>query len=586
MKYLFLFTIGPVQTFIAQARKTRDLYRGSRILSELTAHALSSPEFTEIIFPARDLVSKPNRFIAIINKDSEKDVTDFGEKVAAMVQEKYLSMALGSINEKDRLPSGGETQLAKAVETYWAAVPLDSEEKYAEIYPKAEALLASVKNFRPFSQLNEPGARKCSLCGERNALFIKGNKLRALQSDAISVRHADLEQGEGLCAVCYTKRMSGREVSFESTAQIALMDTLAGLRENDRGNDALNDFDKKAGGNPDAQLYFRENLTAKYFDKNRIEDADYSELALKYKAVIKAAGETGLKFSQYYAIFMADADNMGDWISGRYLNDKSRLKEFQKTLSGALGKFASEMNSSLDGTRSSLRRGRTIYSGGDDFLGFINLNHLLPFMQEFRVKFEEIVGTAVKPFVDDRKITISGGAVIAHYKAPLSEVLSAVRAIEKEAKEKFPGRKDAFAISVMKHSGERETTCQQWTTDSISVTSLMSDLTGIFVSGDFSKTFMQNLERELIKMGGRSEGIDLNAEMLGFELRRLLGRACLMTRHKSESGADFKRRKDERINELTAKLVDVKTVTPSLSSFLSLFSIAEFISRYLNRQGE
>ncbi len=34
-QYLFLFTIGPVQSFIAQARKTRDLYAGSAILGEI-----------------------------------------------------------------------------------------------------------------------------------------------------------------------------------------------------------------------------------------------------------------------------------------------------------------------------------------------------------------------------------------------------------------------------------------------------------------------------------------------------------------------------------------------------------------------
>lgn len=34
--YLFLFTIGPVQSFIAQARKTRDLYAGSKILGGLS----------------------------------------------------------------------------------------------------------------------------------------------------------------------------------------------------------------------------------------------------------------------------------------------------------------------------------------------------------------------------------------------------------------------------------------------------------------------------------------------------------------------------------------------------------------------
>ncbi|NTV19455.1 MAG: hypothetical protein HGA83_08510 [Bacteroidales bacterium] len=33
-QYLFLFTIGPVQSFIEQARKTRDLYVRSAILLE------------------------------------------------------------------------------------------------------------------------------------------------------------------------------------------------------------------------------------------------------------------------------------------------------------------------------------------------------------------------------------------------------------------------------------------------------------------------------------------------------------------------------------------------------------------------
>ncbi len=31
--HLFLFTLGPVQSFIAQARKTQDLYAGSETLS-------------------------------------------------------------------------------------------------------------------------------------------------------------------------------------------------------------------------------------------------------------------------------------------------------------------------------------------------------------------------------------------------------------------------------------------------------------------------------------------------------------------------------------------------------------------------
>src|SRR5690606_16923889 len=58
---LFLLTIGPVQDYIAQARKTQDLYWGSYILSYLTWKAIErvvevfGPD--SIIFP--DLVGQP-----------------------------------------------------------------------------------------------------------------------------------------------------------------------------------------------------------------------------------------------------------------------------------------------------------------------------------------------------------------------------------------------------------------------------------------------------------------------------------------------------------------------------------------------
>ena len=65
-QHLLLFTISPVQSFIAQARKTGDLYAGSLILSDLINFAINkanelNPSF-ELIFPNKDLASKPNRF--------------------------------------------------------------------------------------------------------------------------------------------------------------------------------------------------------------------------------------------------------------------------------------------------------------------------------------------------------------------------------------------------------------------------------------------------------------------------------------------------------------------------------------------
>ncbi|MCK5904087.1 MAG: type III-B CRISPR-associated protein Cas10/Cmr2, partial [Gammaproteobacteria bacterium] len=55
-KYYFHFTLGPVQSFVAQARRTRDFWAGSFLLSWLSAVAIKSVQVQggTILFP------KPN----------------------------------------------------------------------------------------------------------------------------------------------------------------------------------------------------------------------------------------------------------------------------------------------------------------------------------------------------------------------------------------------------------------------------------------------------------------------------------------------------------------------------------------------
>ena len=56
MKYLFQVSIGPVQDFIASARRTRDLKFGSELLSELSKAAAKQISekcgIESLIFPA------------------------------------------------------------------------------------------------------------------------------------------------------------------------------------------------------------------------------------------------------------------------------------------------------------------------------------------------------------------------------------------------------------------------------------------------------------------------------------------------------------------------------------------------------
>src|SRR5690349_15551057 len=68
---MLLFSLGPVQTFIAQARKTRDLWIGSLLLSKLMEAAMDGIA-GKVIFPGteekvEDTPDIPNKYVAIFD---------------------------------------------------------------------------------------------------------------------------------------------------------------------------------------------------------------------------------------------------------------------------------------------------------------------------------------------------------------------------------------------------------------------------------------------------------------------------------------------------------------------------------------
>src|SRR5436305_14809707 len=73
--YMLMFTLGPVQSFILQARKTRDLWIGSFLLSKLMEAAMSRIEKERFIFPATRTVEEipdiPNKYIAVFDEISQ-----------------------------------------------------------------------------------------------------------------------------------------------------------------------------------------------------------------------------------------------------------------------------------------------------------------------------------------------------------------------------------------------------------------------------------------------------------------------------------------------------------------------------------
>src|SRR5260221_1422362 len=90
MKHLMIFSIGPVQDFIAAARRRRDLWYGSWMLSELSRAAAKAvlEQSGELIFPSDPLTisSVPNKIVATIMSNDPKYPREFAGKVEKAVR--------------------------------------------------------------------------------------------------------------------------------------------------------------------------------------------------------------------------------------------------------------------------------------------------------------------------------------------------------------------------------------------------------------------------------------------------------------------------------------------------------------------
>jgi len=174
-QHLIIFTIGPVQSFIAQARKTQDLYAGSYLLSHLCRHVIKNTDIgleIEPIFPSKDAIHSyseyatlPNQFLASI-KSNSADIKKEINKLKNLVGNEFYNIgkiASGDILKADSIASKiFENQIKDYFNIFWVSLPLQKE-NYAQNFFDVVKYLGSIKNTRNFSQLQEVG-RKCSVC--------------------------------------------------------------------------------------------------------------------------------------------------------------------------------------------------------------------------------------------------------------------------------------------------------------------------------------------------------------------------------------------------------------------------------------
>lgn len=493
--YLFLISVGPVQEFIATARRSRDLWFGSQLLSALSRTAalavVAASDRSALIFPAPaaadDVDSFTGRNVAnriLAQLDGQVPATKLGVAIETAVRTKLTELrdsAFRNVIWDQRSPelrSLAEQQVADLLELFWVAVPLG--DSYTAARDQLEALMAATKSARtftpsPVSQFSAIRQPKSSLDGTRESVIpedrFPGRNERPeaykpgqrTKADAL-FRDYRAGRAERLSGIDLLKRhglATKGEDDFPSTSHFAALPFL--FRESMRSSttiDALTRYvanlegigvhvqrlaERFAQNSPlgtyDTSILFEERLA------EELDKVDLSE-ARGYLVDFLEATAEGRRPEPYYVLLLADGDNMGRAIDAQNdIDDHRRLSQ-------SLDAFADGVRQIIEQRHS----GALIYSGGDDVMAFLPLHTALEAAHELQVSFRE----KLSPFQDKEKRapTLSVGLVVTHHIEPLSDALRLARDAEKAAKA-VPG-KNALAIIVSKRSGVDRVITGRW----------------------------------------------------------------------------------------------------------------------------
>jgi len=544
--YLMLFSISPVQSFISNSRKTQDLYNGSRVLSDLIKMLLEfliNKDGIKVIFPKHDSKYMPNRLLIRVKADNDNYIYKLGKDLEDKFKAYILKFSFDIMQESNELI---RSQINEYFQSHWTAIKI--EKSYIEAYKELERKHAGIKNLRIFRQLGNGSGeqgRKCSLCGENNAILYKDNSIKPafINENAISRKSNLIKANEAICTVCALKRF-GNSPNFPSTSEIAMKGILL-----------PKEIEELKKLNIDPEMLYNETDVSKYVESENEQDTLRKAEQLK-KSILERCEEEGKSLPKYYALIIYDGDYMGNLLSGSSLKDEKQLEEFHSELAASLSINSEESSAIVD------QVGGTVYAGGDDFLGFCILEKLLPTLKNLRQSFEEKVSKKLQHFLKpSSEITMSAGVVIAHYKTPLHIVLDWARKMENESKNR--GGKNSITLAVLKHSGDLQKTTWQWGNTIDKMHFVLEQLN----SGNFSTNFVYTLEKEFRKIDYEANiSYDRQFET---ELKRLLKRSIIEKCHKNEEIAD----------QMCDACLDLKSMLHSVKEYFDLMRILAFFHR-------
>ncbi len=255
-RFLLMFSLGPVQSFIAQARKARDLWSGSFLLSLLMEASMQDIARSALIFPAepgidslaKNIPDLPNKYVACFSDlqtaraaalNSTRQIEERWLGICADVWQKHILPFAGTDHSITRTIWERQIWPEALFEIFWVIV-----ERHDQDYPtwlrQTQEALAARKRSRTVkwhmeSELRDEPGEKSIISGEREALHGQGTSyeaIRAFWQDIAAAFPHDLNSNgeEHLDAVDMVKRFAFHtqaftakniDTGFPSTSSIA-----------------------------------------------------------------------------------------------------------------------------------------------------------------------------------------------------------------------------------------------------------------------------------------------------------------------------------------------------------------------------
>lgn len=486
--HLLLVSLGPVQDFIAQARRTRDLWYGSHLLSELgraAARALvdrgailifpslgvGDPQLVGCLAPLRTDDTPPqniaNKLLAEVPagvdpqqlaKAARAAVASYWrEEIAAPVQARCAKLLAQNI---DRL---WKEQIDSFLEFSASWLPLTD---YVGTRRQLEKAIAGRKLLRDFDPWLEGRGKepKSSLDGARESVLLPPAQ-RAIEL----VRRYRIAEGEQLDAVGLVKRAGGEPDQFVPVVNVALASwfyrasqvariELEGLKAacDEAGVSRVARTDLPCvspfafDGSvvlPNRWRSVFEELGVREKLREKIVQKDWG--GLHVSPLLRKLGEP----YPYVACLVADGDRMGRAIDSVGSADAHRA--FSKALAG----FAEAARKIVE----QQHRGALVYAGGDDVLAFVSLPEALACADALRTVFETAMGADCVSLPADTRPTLSVGLGIGHVMESMGHLLMLGRQAERQAKHD----RNALAVLVDKRSGGTRTWRAMWNADPV-----------------------------------------------------------------------------------------------------------------------